>query len=188
MKNVRKYEIHYFMDKHCTTVSHRLPQSWTQIYQLQTCSPGLWSQTFVKEWVILKILSTVLTEFERGAFILNHPKSVFVSSILDIRQSAISGIIAKWNLLGTKVTQPWESRSYKVAKQSYWVLMLVVKLSHHQSADLTTSCGIIRTKTMHQSFMVFVAQYFCAHSVSQIHIVWEPSGKGNPSQSVEEQK
>lgn len=92
-----------------------------------TCPPGLWSQTFVKEWVILKILSTVLTEFERGAFILNHPKSVFVSSILDIRQSAISGIIAKWNLLGTKVTQPWESRSYKVAKQSYWVLMLVVK-------------------------------------------------------------
>lgn len=66
--------------------------------------------------------------------------------------------------------------------------MLVVKLSHHQSADLTTSCGIIRTKTMHQSFMVFVAQYFCAYSVSQIHIVWEPSGKGNPSQSVEEQK
>lgn len=127
MKNVRKNEIHYFMDKHCATVSHRLPQSWTQIYQLQTCSPGLWSQTFVKEWVILKILSTVLTEFERGAFILNHPKSVFVSSILGIRQSAISGIIAKWNLLGTKVTQPWESRSYKVAKQSYWVLMLVVK-------------------------------------------------------------
>lgn len=57
-------------------------------------------------------------EFERGAFILNHPKSVFVSSILDIRQSAISGIIAKWNLLGTKVTQPWESRSYKVANDA----------------------------------------------------------------------
>lgn len=125
MKNVRKYEIHYFMDKHWATVSHRLPQSWTQIYQLQHLFT--WS-------VVTDICKRVghPKDFEHHAhriwaLIRNHPKSVCVSSILDIRQSAISGIIAKWNLLGTKVTQPWDSRSYKVAKQSNWVLMLVVK-------------------------------------------------------------
>ena len=79
-----------------------------------------------------------------------HPcnkSSPEISSLLNIPQSTVSGIITKWKRLGTTATQPRHGRLRKMMEQGQWMLRHIVRRGHQLSAesiatDLQTSCGL----------------------------------------------
>ncbi|CAI9579851.1 unnamed protein product [Staurois parvus] len=87
--------------------------------------------------------SQELSEFKRGTVIGCHlcNKSIHeISLLLNIPQSAVSGIITKWKQLGTTATQPRSERGQRMQK-------CTVRRSRQLSAesiakDLQTLCGI----------------------------------------------
>ncbi|CAI9561051.1 unnamed protein product, partial [Staurois parvus] len=96
--------------------------------------------------------SQELREFKCGTVIGCHlcNKSICkISLLLDIPQSAVSGIITKWKQLVTIATQPRSEQGQSMLKHS-------VCKSRQLSAesivkDLKTSCGLqISTTTMHR--------------------------------------
>ncbi|CAI9548356.1 unnamed protein product, partial [Staurois parvus] len=98
--------------------------------------------------------SQELSEFKCGTVIGCHlcNKSIReISLLLNIPQSAVSGIITKWKQLGTTATQPRSERGQRMKKHT-------VRRSRQLSAesiakDLQTSCGLqINTTTMCREF------------------------------------
>ncbi|CAI9565606.1 unnamed protein product [Staurois parvus] len=79
-----------------------------------------------------------------------------ISLLLNIPQSAISGIITRWKQLRTTATQPRNSRPHKMTERGQRMLKRTVCRSHQLSAesiakDLQTSCGLqISTRTVHR--------------------------------------
>ena len=79
-----------------------------------------------------------------------HPcnkSSPEISSLLNIPQSTVSGIITKWKRLGTTATQPRHGRLRKMMERGQWMLRHIVRRGHQLSAesiatDLQTSCGL----------------------------------------------
>ncbi|KAL7882386.1 hypothetical protein SRHO_G00000440 [Serrasalmus rhombeus] len=65
--------------------------------------------------------SQELSEFQRGAVIGRHlcsKSSCEISSLLNIPQSTVSGIITKWKRMGTTATQPRSGRPRKMTERS----------------------------------------------------------------------
>ncbi|CAI9579852.1 unnamed protein product, partial [Staurois parvus] len=78
-----------------------------------------------------------------------------ISLLLNIPQSAVSGIITKWKQLGTTATQPRSGRPHKMTERGQRMQKCTVRRSRQLSAesiakDLQTLCGI-------QSFMEWVS-------------------------------
>ena len=94
--------------------------------------------------------SQELSEFQRGTVVGCHPcnkSSREISSLLNIPQSTVSGIITKWKQLGTTATQSRSSRPRKMAERGQRMLRRIVRRGHQLSAesiatDLQTSCGL----------------------------------------------
>ncbi|CAI9562617.1 unnamed protein product, partial [Staurois parvus] len=94
--------------------------------------------------------SQELSEFKRSAVIGCHlcNKSICeISLLLNIPRSTISGIITKWNQLGTTATQPQSEQGQRLLKRS---VCRSRQLSAESIAkDLQTSCGLqISTTTV----------------------------------------
>ena len=94
--------------------------------------------------------SQELSEFQRGTVIgchLCNKSSREISSLLNIPQSTVSGIITKWKRLGMTAAQPWSGRPRKMTEQGQWMLLCIVHRGRQLSAesiatDLQTSCGL----------------------------------------------
>ena len=101
-------------------------------------------------------LSQDLSEFQRGTVIgchLCNKSSREISSLLNIPQSTVSGIITKWKRLGTTAIQPWSGRPCKMTEWSQWMLRHIVHRGRQLYAesvatDLQTSCGLQITLTL----------------------------------------
>ena len=70
-----------------------------------------------------------------------------VSSLLNIPQSAVSGIITKWKRLGTTATQLRSGGPRKNTERGQWMLRRIVCRGRQLSAEsiateLQTSCGL----------------------------------------------
>ena len=70
-----------------------------------------------------------------------------ISSLLNIPQSDVCGIITKWKRFGRIATQPRRGRSHKMMERAQWMLRLIVCRGHQLSAesvttDLQTSCAL----------------------------------------------
>ena len=103
--------------------------------------------------------SQELSEFQRGTVIgchLCNKSSREISSLLNIPQSTVSGIITKWKRLGTTATQPPSGRPHKMMERGQWMLRCIVCRGRQLSAesiaaDLQTSCGLqISSRTVHR--------------------------------------
>jgi len=80
-------------------------------------------------------------------FHLCNKSSHEMSSLLNIPQSAVSGIITKWKRLGTTATQPQSGRPRKMTERGQRMLRRTVRRGRQLSAesiatDLQTSCGL----------------------------------------------
>ena len=68
---------------------------------------------------------------------LGNKSSCEISSLLNIPQSTVSGIITKWKRLGMTATQP---RSGRLRKMTEWglrrMLRCIVRRGHQLSAEL----------------------------------------------------
>ncbi|CAI9554034.1 unnamed protein product [Staurois parvus] len=101
--------------------------------------------------------SQELSDFKHGTVIDCHlcNKSIHdISWLLNIPQSAVSGIITKWKQLGTTATQPQSGRPRKMTERGQCMLKRRVRRSHQLSAesiakDLQTSCGLQISTTVH---------------------------------------
>ena len=89
------------------------------------------------------------SEFQHGAVIghLCNKSSREVSSLLNIPQSTVSGIITKWKQLGTTATQPRSGRPRNLTEWGQQMLRCRVRQGRQLSAesiatDLQTSCGL----------------------------------------------
>ncbi len=114
--------------------------------------------------------SQELSEFQRGTVIgchLCNKSSHEVSSLLNIPQSTVSGIITKWKRLGMTATQPRSGRPCKMTERGQRMLRRIVRRGRQLSAesiatDLQSSCGlqISSKKQCIESFMewVFMAE------------------------------
>ena len=94
--------------------------------------------------------SQELSEFQRDTVIgchLCNKSGHEISSLLNILQSTVSGIITKWKRLGTTATQPRSGRPRKMTERGQWMLRRIVCRGRQLSAesiatDLKTSCGL----------------------------------------------
>ena len=88
-----------------------------------------------------------LSEFQRATMIgchLCNKSSHEISSLLNIPQSTVSGIMTKWKCLGTTATQPQTGRPRKMTEQGHSVQRSI-------ATDLQTSCGLqISSRTVHR--------------------------------------
>ncbi len=103
--------------------------------------------------------SQELSEFQRGTVIGCHLCNKFSrenSSLLNIPQSTVSGIITKWKRLGMTATQSQSGRPRKMTERGQRMLRCIVgrcrKLSTESIAtDLQSSCGLqISSSTVHR--------------------------------------
>ena len=102
--------------------------------------------------------SQELSEFQRGTVIGCHlcKSSREISSLLNIPQSTVSGIITKWKRLGTTATQPLSDRPRKMTERGQRMLRRIVHRGRQLSAesiaaDLQTSCDLqISSITVHR--------------------------------------
>ena len=70
-----------------------------------------------------------------------------MSSLLNIPQSTVSGIITEWKRVGMIATQPRSGRPHKTMERGQWMLRRIVCRGRQLSAesiatDLQTSCGL----------------------------------------------
>ena len=94
--------------------------------------------------------SQELSEFQRGTVIgchLCNKSSPEISSLLNIPQSTVRGIITKGKRSGTTATQPQSGRQRKMTERGQRVLRRIVRRGCQLSAesiatDLQTSCGL----------------------------------------------
>ncbi len=94
--------------------------------------------------------SQELSEFQRGTVIgchLCNKSSREISSLLNIPQSTVSGIITKWKRLGMTATQPRSGRPCKMTERGQRMLRRIVRRGRQLSAesiatDLQSSCGL----------------------------------------------
>lgn len=109
------------------------------------------------------------------------------SLLLDILQSSVSGIIAKWKCLRNTETQPWSQRPHRVIVLRHWLLRHIVWEIFQQSADSVTaesqtSCGInISSELCAASFKAWlngscrchmkVTHNFCLYAVGFFFLV-----------------
>lgn len=92
------------------------------------------------------------------------------SLLLDILQSSVSGIIAKWKCLRNTETQPWSQRPHRVIVLRHWLLRHIVWEIFQQSADSVTaesqtSCGINISSEL-------CAASFKAWLNSSVDVIW----------------
>ncbi len=101
--------------------------------------------------------SQELSEFQRGTVMgchLCNKSSCEISSLLNIPQSTVSGIITKWKRLGMTATQPRSGRPRKMTERGQRMLRRIVRRSRQLSAesiatDLQSSCGLqINSRTV----------------------------------------
>ena len=74
--------------------------------------------------------SQELSEFQHGTVIgchLCNKSSREMSSLLNIPQSTVSGIITKWKRLRTTATQPRSGKPRKMTEQGQWMLRRTVR-------------------------------------------------------------
>ena len=91
--------------------------------------------------------SQELSGFQRGTVTGRHlsdKSSREVSSLLNIPQSAVSGIITKWKRLGTTAAQPRSGRPRKMTERGQRMLRRRGRRLSAESiaTDLQTSCGL----------------------------------------------
>ncbi|CAI9609222.1 unnamed protein product, partial [Staurois parvus] len=82
--------------------------------------------------------SQELSEFKRGTVIGCHLCNMSIreiSLLLNIPQSAVSGIITKWKQLGTAATQPPSGRPHKMTEWGKCMLKRTVRRSRQLSAE-----------------------------------------------------
>ena len=100
-----------------------------------------------------------LSEFQHGTVIgchLCNKSSCEISSLLNIPQSTVSGIITKWKRLGTTAPQPRGGRPCKMMEWGQRKLRCIMRRGRQLSAesiatDLQTSCGLqISLRTVHR--------------------------------------
>ena len=126
---------------------------------MQTVSTNIWERMG---------RSQELSEFQCGNVIgchLCNKSSLEISSLLNIPQSTVSGIITKWKRLGTTATQPWSGRPRKMMMEwGQQILRCTVCRGRQLSAksiaaDLQTSCGLqISSRTVRIHGMGFYGQ------------------------------
>ena len=105
----------------------------------------LFLQTFMKERVALR--SSVNSSDTVIGYHLCNKSSHEISSLLNIPQSTVSGILTKWKRLGMTATQPWSGMPHKMTEQGQRMLRHIVRRGRQLSAesiatDLQTSCGL----------------------------------------------
>ena len=130
----------------------------------------LWisSQSQVESFISVSQVSLKSTEFECVTVIGCHcyKKSVCeMSSLRDIPQSLVSGIISKWK---------WQTRSgrpCKVTERGHWVLRHTLCKSHQRSADSVTA----------------EFQTTMGINISAKTVCWELHGMGNYGQAAAHQ-
>ena len=91
--------------------------------------------------------SQELSGFQRGTVIGPHlcnKSSREVSSLLNILQSAVSGVRTKWKRLGTTAAQPGSGRPHKMTERGQRMLRRRGRRLSAESiaTDLQTSCGL----------------------------------------------
>jgi len=94
--------------------------------------------------------SQELSEFQRGTVIgchLCNKSRREISSLQNIPQSAVSGIITKWKRLRMTATRPQSGRPGKMAERGQRMLRRILRRGCQLSAesvatDLQTSCGL----------------------------------------------
>uniref|UniRef100_A0A3Q3JJG9 Uncharacterized protein n=1 Tax=Monopterus albus TaxID=43700 RepID=A0A3Q3JJG9_MONAL len=86
--------------------------------------------------------SQELSELQRGTVIGCHlcNSSREISSLLNIPQSTVSGIITKWKRLGMIATQPRSGRPHKITERGQQMLRRIVHRGHQLSVE-----SILRT-------------------------------------------
>ena len=112
---------------------------WPQVYKSKHL--GIWERMG---------RSQELSEFQHGTVIGCHPCnkiSCEISLLLNIPQSTVSGIITKWQRLGTTATKPQSARPCKMMEHCERMLRCTVRRGRQLSAesiapDLQTSCGL----------------------------------------------
>ena len=101
--------------------------------------------------------SQELSEFQRGTVIGCHLCNKYsgeISSLINIQQSTVSGIITKWKWFGTTATQPRSGRPHKMTERGQRMQRHIVCRGRQLSAesittDLQTSCDFqISSRTM----------------------------------------
>jgi len=105
--------------------------------------------------------SQELSEFQcgtlRGCHLCNK-SSCEISSLLNIPQSAVSGIITKWTWLGTTATQPQRGRHRKMTERGQRML---IAHSAHMIVNFLQSQSL-QTSKLHVAFKL--AQEQCVES------------------------
>ena len=154
------------------------PNNWNQVFQSLP-----WPQVYKSKHLGMQTVSTnicermgrsqELSEFQRGTVIgchLCNKSSREISSLLNIPQSTVSGIITKWKRLGMTAAQPWSGRPRKMTEQGQWMLLCIVHRGRQLSAesiatDLQTSCGLQISSRTVKCFMEWVSMAEQLHPI-----------------------
>jgi len=103
---------------------------WSQVYKfkhrcMQTSSTNICSRMGG---------SQKLHQFQRGTVIGCNKSSHEISSLRNIPQSTVSGILTKWKRLGTTARQPRSGRPHKMTERGQWMLRCMVRIGRQLSA------------------------------------------------------
>ena len=128
---------------YCQKYSLTHPNNWNQVFQSLP-----WPQVYKSKHLGMQTVSTnicermghsqELSEFQRGAVIgchLCNKSSCEISSLLNILQSTVSGILTKWKRLGTTATQPRSGRPCKMTEWGQQMLRRIVCRGQQLSAE-----------------------------------------------------
>ena len=134
-------QLHYItrsMHSPIQTIKSRCSSHFHVCMNLSTSACRLLLPTSVKEWLALR--SSVNSSVVPGCHLYNK-SSRELSLLLNIPQSAVSGVITKWNRLGTTETRR------KMTERGQRMLRHIVRRRRQLSAEsiathLQTSCGL----------------------------------------------
>ena len=127
---------------YCQKYSLTHPNNWNQVFQSLP-----WPQVYKIKHQGMQTVSTNICErmgrsqelsaFQRGTVIgchLCNKSSREISSLLNIPQSTVSGIITKWERLGTTATKPRSGGPCKMTEQGQWMLRHIMRRGCQLSA------------------------------------------------------
>ena len=138
---------------YCQRYSLTHPNNLNQVFQSLP-----WPQVYESKHLGMPTVSTnicermgrsqELSEFQRGTVIgchLCNKSSCEISSLRNIPQSTVSGIITKW--LGTTATQPQSGRPRKMTERGQWMRRHTVcrgcqLFAESVATDVQTSCDL----------------------------------------------
>ena len=144
----------YIHTLYCQKYSLTHPNRWNKVFQSlprphRYKSKHLGMQTVSTNICERMGCSQELSEIRCGTVIECHlckKSSHEISSLLNIPQSTVSGIITKWKRLGTTATQPWSGRPRKMTERGQRMLRHIVRRGRQLSAEsvateFQTSCS-----------------------------------------------